>query len=278
MEHLESPQNWWPTGTGVVVQLTASWGIGTWVELAAAASEDAMLSCLVHDEATAQGGASREHDIGRGAAGVEVLVARVRTVQGVTADRGPCNVPFDALLYMIASGDRVSVRSRKETATNRNNEVSVGYVSAAAAIAAGLTYMGTGAGAGSQLKSMPNSAQNAVMTPSATPWNNSGYAQLSAAVADDLILHHLTYAPGGNDQEQGVELDLAVGAAGVEVVEETVAIGMHNTSATYEGSPHIALLQLYDGIPNGSRLTIRMRKSGTVTTAVSAGLGYFEKP
>lgn len=281
MEHLESPQLWWPpAAAGVTTTLTASWGAGTWAELVASAAVDAMLSCIVCDEASAAQAGDHEYDVGRGAAGVEVMVARVRSLKGATGDCGPNNHPFQALLYMIDAGDRVAVRARKNGSTNRTIELSIGYVTASAAIAAGLTYMGTGAGAGSQLKSMPDAAVSLVLTPNASAWANSAYTQFSAAVADDLILHHLTVEEGGTfgDRDEGCEIDIATGAAGVEVVKDTIRTGTSNTSGASEGGPRLALCQLFDGIASGARLALRMRKSGTNTSEWRASLGYFEKP
>lgn len=125
------------------------------------------------------------------------------------------------------------------------------------------------------MKVFPSAANSVSIVGNATPWANSAYGQLVAAGsagADGKILASLI--PQWNLlAESEVELDIATGGAGSEVVVTTFrgAIALQQIV-----NPWI-LLPLLDNIAGSTRIAARLRKSATDANTHALAIQYYDK-
>lgn len=272
-EYVETVHKVAPSGAaGVSVTALASWGASpAWVEIAPSTAAAWLLTGF-----SAQPGGSVsdfhewELEVGVGGAGSEVVVATFRgsNVSSVTECPGVVLLPI--LLDNIASGVRVAVRIRKSTATNRTWVVKLGYYEKP--ITGSLTTTAK------PLKSYPPSANGASITPNATPWANSAWAELIASTAAALVVAHLNVRMLNSLVSLEYEVDLGIGTAGAEVVIETLRGGI-DSSGGGNGFPYLLRAwPVLDAIPTSTRVAVRLRKSDTDVTAFVVGMNAWEKP
>lgn len=124
-------------------------------------------------------------------------------------------------------------------------------------------------------KVAPPAANGVSITPSGTNQANSAWAVLSASSGADWALAAVAFNPGVSGVF--VEFDIGVGAGGSEVVIATIS-GQVNSEATCANHRLPWTIPIGGRIPLGSRVTVRMRKTGTDTTAWTAAIEYFEEP
>lgn len=270
-EHLETAQKVLPSaGVGLNVVLKASWGTAAWVEVISATTAAWLFSGFVLGYQT---GVSTNFDIelelGTGAAGSEVVVSTLRARFHGTGAGGsglPQNLMSPVLLDNIASGVRVAIRGRKDTATDRTWIIKVCYLEK--------PVTGTVTTTTKPTKPIPFSANSVSVTPSATAWVNSGWTELTAATTAAIVVTALIVGAGVAAVD--AEIDIGTGAAGDESVKETIKIGLESDT---EGIPSVARLwPPFDGIASGARVAVRMRKAGTSVVAWRFALDSIEKP
>lgn len=201
-----------------------------------------------------------EMDIARGAATSEVVVARVCGNAETLAESSswffPINIPVDN----IAASQRVAIRLRKAGTSTVAWTGKLVYIN-----------QDTGLGLTANLPALAPSAANGVsVTPNGTAWGNSAYGEFSASLTDIVCLG-VAVNPAGTITSGGdeFEIDIATGAGTSEVVKGTLA----GQWETFAGTLFLRFpipLQL----AGTNRVAVRMRKTGTATTAWTFKLLY----
>jgi hypothetical protein len=113
----------------------------------------------------------------------------------------------------------------------------------------------------------PSAADPTALTPDATPWNNSAYAQITSGFSQATIITGFSTIP----KETGLwRIDLATGGAGAEVVIGTWGDHAENLAGRthYHINPAVY-------VPAGTAISARIRKAGTSTTAWGIKIHYF---
>lgn len=122
-------------------------------------------------------------------------------------------------------------------------------------------------------KVAPSGATGVYVTPSGTAWSNSSWVELTSAVAAASLLTGLIIDNASVSVE--FEVDIGTGGSGSESVITTFR------GATIDNLGNQGPIQLpipIDNIANGVRLAVRMRKSGTSTSAWLFAVTYLLKP
>lgn len=203
-----------------------------------------------------------EVDIARGAATAEVVVATfigaAETLAGSSMNVFYCNIPVDD----IASGQRVSCRLRKSGTDTTAWTVKVIYFNTVASTVGVTANHPTVA---------PSAAAGVSVTPNGTAWVNSAYGELSASVSNIVALGFVVN-PAGTVVSGGTEfeLDIATGAATAEVVVGTTGANWE----TFAGVCNLIPFRIPISIAGTVRISTRMRKIGTDTTAWTVKLLY----
>ncbi len=145
----------------------------------------------------------------------------------------------------------------------------------------GIEYIST---SGVQV-SIPPAAGSVTLTPNASAWANSSYAQLTASTSFAAILKSITVTPfsGAADQSNlnvisEFEIDIATGAAASEVVIATI-IGVTQGN-TWGGCPNVTLeLPIpVENIAASARLSWRLRKGNTSVVIWGCAATVINKP
>jgi hypothetical protein len=247
-------------GAGVsVTPSNSAWGNSNWVQVIASTPAPIVVVGLV----VGGGGANVEFefDIGKGPAGSETVVA---TISGnrESAASSPRWLPLPIPVDNIASDERVAVRMRKAGTNTTAWTVKLVYYEK--------PISGSVATTPNPSLVAPSAAAGTSITPSGTAWANSGWTQVIASTGDAIVLGGITVNPAVAVE---YEIDVGVGAAGSEVVVTTI----RGRSVT-AGAPHTIILNpLLDNIPSDSRVSVRLRKDGTNTTAWTVKLIYYNK-
>lgn len=121
----------------------------------------------------------------------------------------------------------------------------------------------------------PSAANGAVVTPSGVAFANSAWVEVIASADADLLLTAINVIAGAVSAPFWVEV--GVGSVGNESVIATV-IGYNQQTSVASGPLEFRLPLPIDLIPNGSRVAVRMRKSGTSTVTWSVSISYLKKP
>lgn len=123
---------------------------------------------------------------------------------------------------------------------------------------------------------LPPAANAISITPSGVSWGSSGYTTIVASTTEADVLTGIILVASGAFLQ--FEVDVAVGAAASEVVIATVK-GAGITSPFDVGRGSILRLPIgIDAIPNGSRLSFRIRVSTTSVVAWTFAFTYLKKP
>lgn len=120
-------------------------------------------------------------------------------------------------------------------------------------------------------KIAPAAANPVSITPSAVAWQNSAWVQLIASTSTAIVLLAIEVDTGVAAE---YEIEIGKGAAGLETVVGTLAgnvesvnVGMHQT---------LVFPIPISNIASGTRVVVRLRKSGTSTVVWGAKLIYAE--
>ncbi|MEO0228250.1 MAG: hypothetical protein ABIL70_09410, partial [candidate division WOR-3 bacterium] len=246
-------------GVSVTLSSTA-WANSSWYQVIASTSDAIVVGAVTLNPAVA---CEFELDIGKGASGSETVVTTIRG-RSTTAG-GPQTITLNPLVDNIGSSTRVAVRIRANTTTTTAWTVKLTY------------YNKTNLGVGSEilttkpLKWAPSATNGASVTPSATAWANSSWVQLIASTSTSISLAAVELQPAS---AVDFEIEFGIGASGSEV-----PIGLvrgRNLSTTLGNIYTMNIAPLIKSVPSGSRLAVRIRTSGTTTTAWRVAVGYYE--
>ena len=246
-------------GVSVTPSGTA-WANSAWTQIIASTEDAIALGGITINPAVA---AEYEIDVGTGAPGSEITVT---TIRGRSATAGsPQTIILKPLLDNIASGERVSVRLRKAGTNTTAWTVKLIYYNKTS-IGVDLETLTT-----KPLKWAPTAAAGASVAISGTAWANSNWVQLIASTASALSLAAVEFVPAA---AVDFEIEFGIGAAGSEVPIGVVRGGVLSTTLGNIFTMNIA--PLINSVPAGSRLAVRIRTSGTTTTAWNISVGYYE--
>ena len=217
-----------------------------WVQLIASTSTAIIITGIAYDPAIT--GQDFAVSIGTGAAASEVAISEfwARADDGDTSN---AYIPVYPLLDNIPASTRVAIRFRKG-----GTDVTP-WLFAVTYIAKPLT--------GQASTTSAVSSQSTSPTPTlGNSWANGAYVQHSAAVGQDIVFYSITYAHSWNTGD--VEIDLATGAGGAEVVKWTGRTYVNQSaSCVLCGSPNILSIDPPIKVTSGTRTAVRGRASGT---------------
>lgn len=236
---------------------TTAWLNGAWVQLLAATGAPAAVAGLV---VSAVGNAF-EIDVGTGPSGAEVVFTTCRLQEGGAAFSGPYVYLLPTPIAGIASGARLAIRLRSPTPGTSTTAALLYYESLDATNASTLPA-----------KALPAAANSVSVTPNATAWANSAYAQLTSGLGVAIAVLGAAFTQALANVEG--EWDLAAGASGAEVVLTTLRFAS-GANANAGGMMVLNLPAPYP-VAASTRLAARLRKSGTSTTAYGVALLYDE--
>lgn len=120
----------------------------------------------------------------------------------------------------------------------------------------------------------PAAAGAVALAPSASSWVNSALFELLASAPAALLVTGINISISGTAQP--FEIDLGVGAAGLEAV--VTAFRGDYKDASFRGPGYIPHVIPLDAIPSGSRISARLRKNGTSVTPWKVCATYLRKP
>jgi hypothetical protein len=245
---------------GVAITTGAGWVYDPWVEVIAATAAPIAIAG-VQITGGSYSGSMWDLDIGVGAASAEVSVGTLRMyLHNSGTVSHPVGMWLPVSLGGIGAGVRVAVRARIGVAMIGPASIALNYYENPSSDQASTSAQMLGSG--------PSGAGTATLTPNATPWANSPWVELVASAAADLWLLGLVHAPG-LDAQNGLEYDLGTGGLGAETVITTVREA--------SGATRIGFTWLPGPLPvaAGTRVAVRMRKAGTVTTAHPIAVLYY---
>lgn len=248
------------TGTTITAG-GAAWLAGAWTEMIASTSGDIAISDLHMQTVSVGGSIDYEMEIGVGGAGAEVTKWKGRWI-GNNASAGDYNFILRPAVN-VASGQRVSLRFNDSSASAANVRVNLTHITAQdfdqRTDLIGAAYP-------------PTSTGSVSVTPNASAWVDSSWTQLTATTAHDILLTSLVFRAAGTVPRE-IEVDLGTGAAASEVVATTF-----RTHVGAIGDSYVAQLPLTYPlyIRAGNRLAVRMRGSGTATTAYTFAVNYLD--
>lgn len=244
-----------PTSSeGLNPTCNASWAYGSWVEAIASAAANTVIAGYYFFDSVSAGW--WELEIGIGSAGNEVTIARFRHYTFNVASVQPVFLPVP--VAGISTGDRIAIRLRSEV-TRGNTRISLLYHE---------DYDGPSLTepAATQL-----GAAGASISVNTTAWANSSYAELTPGLVDPILVYGIAVkTPSGEDTTQ-YEFDVASGAASSETVIFTATITRRTASGN---GGYLSYFHLPRPVPlfADTRVSIRVRKSGTNGTAIEASL------
>lgn len=237
------------------------WSNGSWTqEIASTSSRIAIIGC----ECMVQG-SDVEVDVGTGASGSETVIGTMRFVNGsapgATGSLGGSHLPLPFGIGIPVSS-RVSARARGSSSSPTSMNLALMYVPAP-----DFNQMVDEA-SGIIPSTLPAAANAVSVTPSSSAWANSPWGQLTAATGSTgILVTQVNYASAIDGVD--LEIDLGTGASGSEVVLTTLRVYY----AQSIGNGTIPLV-VPERIPASTRVAVRMRHSGTSTTAFLFSLSY----
>ena len=247
--------------TGVTLATGNSWVYGAWVEVIAATAAPIAIAGIQLSGGTFSS-VMWELDVGVGAASAETSIGTLRLFLHNNATFiNPFGVLLPVPLGGIGSGVRVAVRSRTSVGSGPARLSFLYYESFDSAQVTTSSQV---------LSCAPSGSATANLAPSATPWANSPWVEVIASGATDIGLLGLThYTASTLAAADGIEYDIGIGAASGETVITTLRQGLITQWFTISWLPGIYPL------PAGTRVSVRMRKAGTTTSAHPVALIYY---
>lgn len=114
----------------------------------------------------------------------------------------------------------------------------------------------------------PSAASSVSITPSATAWAASAWVQLLASTPSASMLLGVVVDTG---IAADAEIEIGTGASGSETVIATIPFTCESVTI---GMPCILWVPIPINIASGTRVAVRLRKSGTSTVAWAASMMY----
>lgn len=248
----------YPTAAdGATLSYSTQWVYGSWVQLVASTATDINIAGYQVLNSSPSN-VFVDIEIGVGSAGSEVPVAAFRYF--ITGDTNTHRIQqmLPVPVSTISSGSRVAARVR------------TGIVSPGGNVDFALVYYESfGSNTLDAPTAVPIGADGASVTPSGTAWTNSAYATLTSGITDPISVYGIAMSV---HVAEHIEIDLATGAAGSEVVFATLKTNIQNVS---DASQFVLRLPRVFPVSGNTRVSWRMRKSGTSTTAHKASLLYY---
>jgi hypothetical protein len=123
----------------------------------------------------------------------------------------------------------------------------------------------------------PAGAPGVSVTANASSWANSSYVEVLASADAALLLTGITAWSTAGD---GIvfEVDVAIGAAASETVITTFKGESRASGFQFHGGQPMTLRYPLDAIPNGSRVSVRLRKSAATADLWRIAVSYLKKP
>jgi len=233
---------------------SGTWANGSWVQVLAATGAAAAVAGIVFDGTA---GNHFEVDVGVGASGSEVVLTTFRLRWAGAAFGGPFVAWLPSPVTGIASGARIALRARADGTSISGTAALLYYESLDGTNSSSLPTVG-----------LPSAANAVSVTPSGTAWANSAYTQVTSGLGAAASILSIAFTESVANVEG--EWDIAIGAAGSEVVITTLRFA---SAANANAGPidNILLPAPYP-ISASTRVAVRLRKSGTSTTAYTVAL------
>lgn len=242
-----------------VVGGTPAWTFGSWVQMLAATGGVAQIAGIVIGVNSAGAGVEYELEIGTGGAGAETSIGRFRDRIPSGGNGGPSLYLLPAPIDNVPSGARLSCRVRTDNVLET--------------IAFALVYyegLDSDHETAALLNAAPAAANSVSLTPSGTAWNNSPWVELVSSLADESALVAIAWSQPVASVD--VEFDLGTGGAGAETVVTTLRGAV---MAANGGRIGLLTLSVLFPLAAGQRVAVRMRKTGTSTSAHLVALLYY---
>lgn len=207
-----------------------------------------------------------EIDVGRGAAGSEIRIATMRFGVKAGNTASPFMTPFSIPISNIGVSQRVALRMRLSSTSTATYRATLHYWATAALTTSTVTTR--------PLNVYP-SAANGVSLSVTTDWAYTAWGELVAATTAAVLIPALIVVPPNSNFDYEVQLGL--GPAGSEQPLTTVVGHSRLTNGNIAPGWH-QLIPTLDNVPAGSRLSTRLRKSGTFNQATLVAVPYYELP
>lgn len=123
----------------------------------------------------------------------------------------------------------------------------------------------------------PFGANGVTVTPSSTAWAPSAWVEITPTTATPWVLVGVNLVPPSLSAVDA-EIDVGIGSAGSEVPIATYSARTGSAGCTLFGHTDHWSSILIDRIPALARVTVRLRKSGTSTTAWGIKVAYYAGP
>jgi len=243
----------------------SAWTNTAWVELIASTATAIILAGITLRAGTT--GIECEIDIGRGGGGSEVVVATLRFGNRASVAPSPILTPFPFPIDNIGAGQRVSCRLRVSTSTTTVFRPTLHYY------ATGTISTITTTDEPSQV--YPPAADGVSIAGPGTAWQYSAWTELVAETAAAIVIPALIIMPPQSTFDW--EVELGIGLAGSEVLLTTARGHVRLTNGVLGPAWH-QFIPALDNVPAGSRLAVRLRKSGVFASATLIAALYYEKP
>ena len=207
--------------------------------------------------------------IGIGAAASEVEIANITgflgSQLGVPDEQTPnCNLQIP-IPVIVPTGSRLSWRLAKVGTDVTDWEIKLNY------------YKTPVTGSNRILPVTVNAAEmlaSISLTPNTGDFAYSAWHEYVAATDAQTLITALAVSVGAN--VSSFEIDIGTGLAGEEIVLTTIKSDSFNTTALAIGGFYQFLIRPFYSVPAGTRIVIRMRKSGTSSAAWGARLTTYE--
>lgn len=125
----------------------------------------------------------------------------------------------------------------------------------------------------------PSAADAVAITPNAVAWANSAYVTVLASTPAACVLTGVTLYSAVTSGQADVEVDIATGAGGAEVVIATVRAYVRLVASNQWGPTTCCVLPIpIDNIGAGVRVAARIRKNNTSVTTWAVAITYLQKP
>ncbi len=247
------------TAINVTQSAGAAWSNGSWTEIAAAAPANAVLAGIVVFNGNFNQ-AEREVQIGIGASGSEAAIATFR--MGLpSSGNGRSQAYMLPIPISGLSSQRVSARIRTDDAGGDTLKVAVLYLDNPSADVC----------TSSVFTCVPAAATGVSVTPSGTGWAYSSWVELTSGIGVPIGIAGLAHTT--SDTASSFEFEIGTGGAGSEAGITT----LRGTNAAGSLQPYESWM-LLNGIYTlaaSTRIAVRMRKTGTGTTAYKVALLYY---
>lgn len=250
---------------GTVAGPGSAWTSTAFVELIASTATAIILAGITFRAGTT--GIEVEVDIARGGAGSEVVVATLRMGNRANSANSPWIAPFPFPIDNIGSGQRVSFRVRLSTNNTGNYLVTLHYYATGS--------IGTITATAQPSLVYPPAGDGISIAGPGTAWQYSAWTELVAATTAAIVIPALVILPPNSTFDW--EVDLGIGIAGSEAVLTTARGHVRSTNGVLGPAWH-QFIPALDNVPAGSRLAVRLRKSGTFAGATLIAAMYYGKP